>query len=128
MNATTSICHSFGVRFALQSTGKSDPFVELSTIMNEVLTTKVIKNNLTPVWDEVKYLPVLEKEQSLRLEMFDYDAVNLAEGLTLKVGGQTEHMQGMLYGDAQSLKLFRPCGSSHVYVRAKTCLAGRMNA
>ena len=66
-------------------TGKSDPFVEVSTIKDEVLVTKVIKNNLSPVWNEVKYLPVLEKEQSLRLEMFDWDAVNVAEGLTLKV-------------------------------------------
>jgi len=75
-------------------TGKSDPFVELSTITDEVLTTKVIKNNLSPVWNEVKYLPVLEKDQSLRLEMFDYDAINVAEGLTLKVWKSVGQMVG----------------------------------
>ena len=30
---------------------------------------------------QVKYLPVFEKDQILKLEMFDYDAINIKENI-----------------------------------------------
>eukprot|EP00882_Tetradesmus_deserticola_P006163 GHRQ01006488.1.p1 GENE.GHRQ01006488.1~~GHRQ01006488.1.p1 ORF type:complete len:665 (+),score=277.92 GHRQ01006488.1:457-2451(+) len=69
---------------AYDTVGKSDPFVELFTAKEDVRTTRVISNSLKPEWNEVKYLPVLEKDTVLRLEMFDYDAVNLTSFAGLK--------------------------------------------
>lgn len=66
--------------------GKSDPFVEVFTTLDKRLKTRVIKNNLHPVWEESFYLPVLERDQVLRLEVFDHDAVNLTGAMTLQVG------------------------------------------
>ncbi|KAF8057744.1 SYT2 [Scenedesmus sp. PABB004] len=66
------------------SMGKSDPFVEIFTTDDYRAATRVISNNLAPVWDEVKYLPVLEKDTVLRLECFDYDPVNVTSLAGLK--------------------------------------------
>lgn len=59
-------------------TGKSDPFVELFTTADHRCRTKVVKRSLAPVWSETFYLPVLEKDQVLRCELFDHDDVNVA--------------------------------------------------
>lgn len=70
-------------------TGKSDPFVEVYTTNDHRGKTRVISNNLSPVWDEMLYLPVLEKDTVLRVEMFDHDAVNITsvkEMSALKAG------------------------------------------
>lgn len=44
------------------------------------------KNTLTPRWDERKWLMVQEpKTQDLRVEVFDWDRVNVKELLTVNV-------------------------------------------
>jgi hypothetical protein len=58
-------------------TGKSDPFVELFTTQDHRCRTRVVKRSLSPQWGEVFYLPVLEKDQVLRCEVFDHDDVNV---------------------------------------------------
>ncbi|WIA11325.1 hypothetical protein OEZ85_011448 [Tetradesmus obliquus] len=75
---------------AYDTLGKSDPFVELFTTKDDMRTTRVINNNLAPEWNEVKYLPVLEKDTVLRLEMFDYDAVNVTSFAGLKSAASLE--------------------------------------
>ena len=66
-------------------TGKSDPLVEVFTTPEHRCATRHISNSLSPSWNETFYLPVLEKDQTLRVEVFDHDAVNLKEAATLQV-------------------------------------------
>jgi Ca2+-dependent lipid-binding protein len=41
---------------AAAAAGKSDPFVELFTTKDDMRTTRVINNSLTPEWNEVRSL------------------------------------------------------------------------
>lgn len=75
-------------------TGKSDPLVELFTTPEHRCATRHISNNLAPQWNETFYLPVLEKDQVLRVEVFDHDAVNLKEAATLQVWKSVGNMIG----------------------------------
>eukprot|EP00879_Flechtneria_rotunda_P017918 GHRR01018780.1.p1 GENE.GHRR01018780.1~~GHRR01018780.1.p1 ORF type:complete len:574 (+),score=155.68 GHRR01018780.1:228-1949(+) len=68
--------------------GKSDPFVEVFITPDHRYATKVISNNLNPQWHETKYLPVIEKDQVLRLEVFDHDTINIKESLPLLGSGK----------------------------------------
>ncbi|KAI8474104.1 MAG: hypothetical protein J3K34DRAFT_456945 [Monoraphidium minutum] len=66
-------------------TGKSDPLVELFTTSNFRYETRHINNTLEPEWGDTFYLPVLEKDQILHVEVFDHDAVNLANIAQLQI-------------------------------------------
>lgn len=62
----------------MDTLGKSDPFVEMWTTTEHVEKTTVKKRTLAPVWNETLFVLVQEpRTQSLRVEMFDWDAINL---------------------------------------------------
>jgi len=78
--------------------GKSDPFIELSTLPQSREKTSVKKKTLTPTWNETKHVLVQEpRTQFLRVEMFDHDLfqpkellnLNIIKGATEMVGSQT---------------------------------------
>eukprot|EP00877_Chromochloris_zofingiensis_P004904 jgi/Chrzof1/14414/Cz09g02020.t1 len=75
-------------------TGKSDPLVEIFTTNDYKANTRHISRNLNPVWDETFFLPVLEKDQILRLEVFDHDAINLTQGVSWQVWKTVTNMIG----------------------------------
>lgn len=77
--------------------GKSDPFVELSTLPQCKTKTSVKKKTLTPTWNESLHVLVQEpRTQFLRVEMFDHDLfqpkellnLNIIKGATEVVGAQ----------------------------------------
>ncbi|KAJ7169501.1 C2 domain-containing protein [Mycena filopes] len=55
--------------------GKSDPY--LRVLVNNVTKgrTEVINNNLSPVWDEIIYIPVHSLKETMLLECMDYQNV-----------------------------------------------------
>ena len=56
--------------------GKADPVLVLSTGPMRHVETSVKKGTLEPKWNETFFLTIEEpKDQELRLEMFDVDAV-----------------------------------------------------
>lgn len=60
----------------MDSGGKADPMIVMSTGPYKHVETSVKKNSLEPEWNETFYLTVEEpKDQMLRLEMFDIDMV-----------------------------------------------------
>ena len=65
--------------------GKSDPLAEVFTTPNHRYATKHISSCLEPTWDETFYLPVLEKDQVLHVEVFDRDAVNASGAITFQI-------------------------------------------
>ncbi|BDA44378.1 Synaptotagmin-5 [Coccomyxa sp. Obi] len=70
----------------MDAIGKSDPFVELYTQPTAVAKTEVQKRNLTPKWEEDKWLLVQEpKTQILRAQVFDHDAINLKELISVNL-------------------------------------------
>ena len=57
-----------------------------SFILKDFLWQEHKKNTLTPRWDERKWLMVQEPTtQDLRVEVFDYDRVNVKELLTINL-------------------------------------------
>lgn len=77
--------------------GKSDPFLELSTLPQSKEKTSVKKKTVTPTWNETKHVLVQEpRTQFLRVEMFDHDVfqpkellnLNIIKGATEVVGAQ----------------------------------------
>jgi len=54
-------------------TSKGDPYCTLETVPLHPVKTKIMKNTVTPQWDEELFLKVQEVEQSLHLEMWDWD-------------------------------------------------------
>jgi hypothetical protein len=63
---------------AYDAIGTSDPLVEVFTTPNFRYATRHIRSTLEPTWNETFYLPVLEKDQVLHVEMFDRDAINVS--------------------------------------------------
>lgn len=77
-----TVIRAKGLKSYDKLTGKSDPYVTITTTSTGAPTykTRHISNSLTPVWeDAVYYLPVLEKDQVLRVEMFDHETVGADE-------------------------------------------------
>ncbi|KAG0225086.1 hypothetical protein BGW42_004685 [Actinomortierella wolfii] len=57
----------------VEATGKSDPYVVITGDKNVKRgRTKVIDDNLNPVWNEIHYVAVNSIKQSFELEVFDY--------------------------------------------------------
>lgn len=81
--------HNTRCLFSCFTVGKSDPLVEIFTTNDYKANTRHISRNLNPVWDETFFLPVLEKDQILRLEVFDHDAINLTQGVSWQVRSVT---------------------------------------
>jgi hypothetical protein len=86
--------------------GKSDPFVELSTLPLAKEKTSVKKKTLHPTWNETKHVLVQEPStQFLRVEMFDHDLfqpkellnLNIIKGATEVVGSQTLMGRAMVH-------------------------------
>ncbi|KAG0247754.1 hypothetical protein BG011_000965, partial [Mortierella polycephala] len=54
----------------------SDPYVVLTGDKGHTHgRTKTIENNLNPVWNEIRYIPVNSMKQSFQMEVFDYQKV-----------------------------------------------------
>jgi Ca2+-dependent lipid-binding protein len=53
-------------------TGKSDPYVVLQ-FGSETFTTRYIKQDLNPVWNEVHTFDVISGREQLKIEVFDKD-------------------------------------------------------
>lgn len=75
--------------------------MEIFTTQDYRATTKVISRSLTPVWNEVKYLPVLEKDTVLRLEVYDRDIINLTSVAGIKDILQMQARNDILMDDAR---------------------------
>jgi hypothetical protein len=93
--------------------------VEVFTTLDKRLKTKVMKNNLNPVWEESFFLPVLERDQVLRLEVFDHDAVNLTGAMTLQVGQGTG--DSMLRVERTGAVLIRACVGAYCATCCWSC-------
>jgi len=52
--------------------GKSDPYVRVQVNNVTLGRTEVVNNNLSPVWDQIIYVPVHSLKESLFLECMDY--------------------------------------------------------
>jgi len=52
---------------------KSDPYVRVFLDEKEIMKTKVIKNNLNPVWNERSGLKLSSKRNALIFRVFDKD-------------------------------------------------------
>ncbi|TFL06303.1 C2 domain-containing protein [Pterulicium gracile] len=52
--------------------GKSDPYVRVMVGNVTKGRTEVVNNNLSPVWDQIVYIPVHSLKQSVFLECMDY--------------------------------------------------------
>ncbi|KAF5384758.1 hypothetical protein D9757_006278 [Collybiopsis confluens] len=52
--------------------GKSDPYVRVQVNNVTKGRTEVINNNLSPVWDQIIYIPVHSLKETLLLECMDY--------------------------------------------------------
>ncbi|KAJ3718444.1 C2 domain-containing protein [Lentinula raphanica] len=52
--------------------GKSDPYVRVQVNNVTKGRTEVINNNLSPVWDQILYIPVHSLKETLLLECMDY--------------------------------------------------------
>ncbi|KAF7306591.1 hypothetical protein MIND_00450400 [Mycena indigotica] len=52
--------------------GKSDPYVRVQVHEVTKGRTEVINNNLSPVWDEIIYIPVHSLKETMLLECMDY--------------------------------------------------------
>ncbi|EAU89251.1 transmembrane protein [Coprinopsis cinerea okayama7 len=55
--------------------GKSDPYVRVQVRNETKGKTKVIDNNLNPVWDEIFYVPVHDLTESIMMDCFDEQTV-----------------------------------------------------
>ncbi|KAJ9532490.1 hypothetical protein QJQ45_010556 [Haematococcus lacustris] len=67
--------------------GSADPLVELSTDGKQVVSSRTIKNSLTPQWDETFWLLVQEpRSQELKVSVYDRDFFSAKELLTLNIG------------------------------------------
>lgn len=53
--------------------GSSDPYVKISGCGSKEYTTKVINNNLNPVWNEVFHITLDDLEGSSKLQLNVYD-------------------------------------------------------
>ncbi|KAJ3886025.1 C2 domain-containing protein [Lentinula edodes] len=52
--------------------GKSDPYVRVQVANVTKGRTEVVNNNLSPVWDQILYIPVHSLKETLLLECMDY--------------------------------------------------------
>ncbi|KAH8086661.1 tricalbin [Cristinia sonorae] len=52
--------------------GKSDPYVRVQIHNVTVGRTEVVNNNLSPVWDQILYIPVHNLKEVMLLECMDY--------------------------------------------------------
>ncbi|KXN83626.1 hypothetical protein AN958_01192 [Leucoagaricus sp. SymC.cos] len=52
--------------------GKSDPYVRVVTHSSVKGRTEVVNNNLSPVWDQIIYVPVASLKETFLLECMDY--------------------------------------------------------
>ncbi|KAF5356241.1 hypothetical protein D9756_004179 [Leucocoprinus leucothites] len=52
--------------------GKSDPYVRVATADSIKGRTEVVNNNLSPVWDQIIYVPVDSLRETFMLEVMDY--------------------------------------------------------
>ncbi|KAJ3567153.1 hypothetical protein NP233_g6551 [Leucocoprinus birnbaumii] len=52
--------------------GKSDPYVRVLTADSIKGRTEVVNNNLSPVWDQIIYIPVDSLKETFLLEVMDY--------------------------------------------------------
>jgi len=58
----------------------SDPFISMWSNPERRVETRVIKNTLAPEWEETFHILVQEPgTQKLKIELYDYDAVNIKE-------------------------------------------------
>ncbi|KAF9160081.1 hypothetical protein DFQ26_005899 [Actinomortierella ambigua] len=72
----------------VEATGKSDPYVVITGDKNVRRgRTKIIDDNLNPVWNEIHYVAVNSMKQAIELEVFDYQ--KLTKDRTLGKAGFT---------------------------------------
>ncbi|RKP09232.1 C2 domain-containing protein, partial [Thamnocephalis sphaerospora] len=54
--------------------GKSDPYVRVLLANQSRARTRVIEDDLNPIWDEMLYVPVHSERETLVLEVMDFNA------------------------------------------------------
>lgn len=75
-NLTITLKHAFGLKnldFSGPSAGVSDPFVRFTYGKGQIKESRVIRNELNPVWNEAVTLGVLASATEILIEMWDFD-------------------------------------------------------
>jgi len=61
--------------------GKSDPYTTVTISKRPVGQTRIIDNNLNPIWNETYYTTVQSRNDRIRFEVFDFNNINKDKSL-----------------------------------------------
>ncbi|GLJ16351.1 hypothetical protein SUGI_0276930 [Cryptomeria japonica] len=100
-----------GEELVVRDFRSSDPYVIL-TLGKHVHRTRVMKDNLNPVWNEEFTFPVENKNDCLlSVEVWDNDAF----GLDDKMGNATMDLKPLLEENIKDKKVVSPCKENCLY-------------
>ncbi|GLJ18590.1 hypothetical protein SUGI_0331070 [Cryptomeria japonica] len=99
-----------GKNLAVRDLRSSDPYVVLKFGPN-VASTRVVKKNLNPVWNQEFIFPVMDDNHLLKLYVWDKDRW----GRDDKMGKAEIDVRGVMEKDLNSDKVVSPCKENFLY-------------
>ncbi|ORX44171.1 C2-domain-containing protein [Piromyces finnis] len=60
----------------VESLGKSDPYAKLNISGRKVGQSRILENNLDPIWNETYYTTVQSRNDRIKIELFDFNNIN----------------------------------------------------
>ncbi|OUM69088.1 hypothetical protein PIROE2DRAFT_19734 [Piromyces sp. E2] len=98
--------------------GKSDPYAKLSVSGRKVGETRVLSNNLSPIWNETYYTIIQSRNDRVKIEIYDFNGINsdkkigsievyikdICDNISEEVGPSKEFMNMKFKPSAQKLE------------------------
>jgi Ca2+-dependent lipid-binding protein len=120
-----------GLKNTDKFSGTPDPYVGISLNQREILAqTKIIKENANPVWNETRYIIVTSLQDSLTLQVFDYNEIRKDKELGIATF-PLERLRDIPEHDNEQLEVIsngKPRGILAADVRFFPVLEGGKNA